>query len=81
MAVGLSSPSRVSEKAISRGISQLGTLGSGNHYLEIQVATPEKIFDKNVAKAFGIFESLSIERVQHDASDPVGKRYRKFTGK
>lgn len=50
-------PSKVSEKAISRGISQLGTLGSGNHYLEIQVATPEKIFDKNVAKAFGIFEN------------------------
>jgi tRNA-splicing ligase RtcB len=49
-------PSKVSEKAISRGISQLGTLGSGNHYLEIQVAQPENIFDKNVAKAFGIFE-------------------------
>lgn len=49
-------PSKVSEKAISRGISQLGTLGSGNHYLEIQVATPDKIFDKDVAKAFGIFD-------------------------
>ncbi len=56
-------PSRVSEKAISRGISQLGTLGSGNHYLEIQVATPDKIFDKNVAKAFGIFENQILVMV------------------
>jgi tRNA-splicing ligase RtcB len=56
-------PSRVSEKAISRGISQLGTLGSGNHYLEIQVATPEKIFDKNMAKALGIFENQILVMV------------------
>ncbi len=49
-------PSKISEKAISRGISQLGTLGSGNHYLEIQFASPEKIFDKNTAKALGVFE-------------------------
>ncbi len=56
-------PSRVSEKAISRGISQLGTLGSGNHYLEIQVAQPEKIYDKNVAKAFGIFENQILVMV------------------
>ena len=56
-------PSKVSEKAISRGISQLGTLGSGNHYLEIQVAQTEKIFDKNVAKAFGIFENQILVMV------------------
>jgi len=30
-------PSKVSHKAISRGVDQLGTLGSGNHYLEVQV--------------------------------------------
>jgi len=56
-------PSKVSEKAISRGISQLGTLGSGNHYLEIQVATPERIFDKSVAKTFGIFEDQILVMV------------------
>ena len=56
-------PSKVSEKAISRGISQLGTLGSGNHYLEIQIATPEKIFDKAVASAFGIFENQVVVMV------------------
>ncbi len=53
-------PSKVSEKAISRGISQLGTLGSGNHYLEVQIATPENIFDKSMAKALGIFENQAV---------------------
>ncbi|MBI4186780.1 MAG: RtcB family protein [Chloroflexi bacterium] len=46
--------SAVSEQAISRGINQIGTLGSGNHYLEIQVASPENVFDKKVAGSFGI---------------------------
>lgn len=47
-------PSKVSERAIDRGYSQIGTLGSGNHYLEIQVAKPEHIFDQELAHAFGI---------------------------
>ncbi len=47
-------PSKVSERAIDRGYSQIGTLGSGNHYLEIQVARPEHIFDQELAHAFGI---------------------------
>jgi tRNA-splicing ligase RtcB len=46
--------SRVSERAVDRGFNQIGTLGSGNHYLEIQVARPENIFDKETAAAFGI---------------------------
>ncbi|MBI4284685.1 MAG: RtcB family protein [Chloroflexi bacterium] len=46
--------SKVSQQAISRGINQIGTLGSGNHYLEIQVVRPENVFDKKVAEAFGI---------------------------
>jgi tRNA-splicing ligase RtcB len=36
--------SKISEKAIDRGFNQIGTLGSGNHYLEIQVARKENIF-------------------------------------
>lgn len=56
-------PSKISEKAISRGISQLGTLGSGNHYLEIQIVTPGKIFDKVAARAFGIFENQVVVMV------------------
>ena len=44
----------VSDRAINRGYDQIGTLGSGNHYLEIQVARPENIFNERLAKAFGI---------------------------
>ncbi|MCF7916752.1 MAG: RtcB family protein [Candidatus Omnitrophica bacterium] len=44
----------VSEKAIERGYKQVGTLGSGNHYLEIQVAKPENIADKKLAEKLGI---------------------------
>ncbi len=47
--------SKVSDKAISRGLNQIGTLGSGNHYLEIQRVLPEHIHDEKIAKAWGIF--------------------------
>lgn len=46
--------SKVSHRAIDRGFNQIGTLGSGNHYLEIQVARPENIYDEKLARAFGI---------------------------
>lgn len=46
--------SKISDKAVERGYKQIGTLGSGNHYLEIQVAKPENIFDSELARAFGI---------------------------
>jgi tRNA-splicing ligase RtcB len=45
---------KVSERAVERGFNQIGTLGSGNHYLEIQVARPENIFDAEKARVFGI---------------------------
>ncbi len=47
--------SKISQKARQRGIDQLGTLGSGNHYLEIQHVKPENIVDEKLAKKFGIF--------------------------
>jgi len=43
----------VSERAKNRGRNELGTLGSGNHFLEIQKV--EKIFDEKTAEAFGLF--------------------------
>jgi tRNA-splicing ligase RtcB len=46
--------SAVSEKAVDRGFNQIGTLGSGNHYLEIQVVREENIFDHKLADAFGL---------------------------
>jgi len=46
--------SKISEKAIDRGYNQIGTLGSGNHYLEIQVVHRENILDEDLARHFGI---------------------------
>src|SRR5262249_24627003 len=46
--------SKISDKAIDRGFNQIGTLGSGNHYLEIQVARREHIQDEELARRFGI---------------------------
>src|SRR4030042_2527406 len=46
--------SKISEKAIDRGYHQIGTLGSGNHYLEIQVARKENILDEELAKALWV---------------------------
>lgn len=47
-------PAAVSLRAKKRGDSQLGTLGSGNHFLEIQFV--EQIFDHSTAASFGLFE-------------------------
>ena len=47
-------PDYVSEKAFKRGMGQLGTLGSGNHYLEIEVVRESNILDLDVAKILGI---------------------------
>jgi len=49
--------SKVSERAIKRGIGQLGTVGAGNHFLEIQYI--DEIFDENIAKAFGLEKGQS----------------------
>jgi tRNA-splicing ligase RtcB len=45
---------KISEKAIDRGFNQIGTLGSGNHYLEIQVAQKKNFFDRELAETMGI---------------------------
>lgn len=45
--------SAVSSRAVERGREQLGTLGAGNHFLEIQEVV--EIYDDNFAKKFGIF--------------------------
>jgi tRNA-splicing ligase RtcB (3'-phosphate/5'-hydroxy nucleic acid ligase) len=52
--------SKVSEKAIRRGFDQIGTLGSGNHYLEIQEVREGNIFDKTAAKVLGIKEGQIV---------------------
>ena len=65
-------PSKVSDKAISRGLSQLGTLGSGNHYLEVQVVRAQNIFDANIAKAFGIHTPDQVVVMIHCGSRGFG---------
>ncbi|MDZ4837088.1 MAG: RtcB family protein [Candidatus Melainabacteria bacterium] len=47
-------PDKISDRAKKRGASQLGTLGSGNHFLEVDVV--DKVFDQEAAAAFGLFE-------------------------
>jgi len=62
-------PSAVSPRAKQRGGPQLGTLGSGNHFIEIQKV--EMVYDQSVANAFGLFEgqlALSI----HSGSRGLG---------
>lgn len=49
-------PDDVSKNAKDRGIGQLGSLGAGNHFLELQVV--DKIFDKEIAKKFGLVKGM-----------------------
>lgn len=65
----MADPDKVSQKAMERGRSQLGTLGSGNHFLEVQVV--EKIYDTNIAKVFGLQEG-QITVMIHSGSRGLG---------
>jgi tRNA-splicing ligase RtcB len=60
----------VSEKAIQRGMSQVGSLGAGNHFLEIQKVT--EIFDDDAAKAYGINKIGQITVMIHTGSRGFG---------
>lgn len=62
----------VSPRAIERGYRQLGTLGSGNHYLEIQVARPEHVVDPDLAAALGITRQNQIAVMFHCGSRGLG---------
>lgn len=64
--------SKISEKAIDRGVHQIGTLGSGNHYLEIQVAKRENIFDNVLAKQMGITKADQVVVMFHCGSRGFG---------
>ena len=47
-------PGVISDRALKRGHDELGTLGSGNHFLEIQVV--DEIYDTKIANVFNLFE-------------------------
>lgn len=52
--------SEISRKAVERGFNQIGTLGSGNHYLEIQWVKQENIFNERLAKKWGLFPNQIV---------------------
>lgn len=66
----IADPSKVSNVAKQRGASQLGTLGAGNHFLEIQVV--DKIYDERIAKALGITHEGQIMVMVHTGSRGLG---------
>jgi tRNA-splicing ligase RtcB len=63
-------PSKVSSTAKSRGLNQIGTLGSGNHFLEIQKV--DKIYDSRTAKVFGIEHEGQVTVMIHCGSRGFG---------
>ncbi len=62
-------PGAVSQKAKQRGAPQLGSLGSGNHFLEVQVI--DKIFDEEIAKVYGLFKGQAVVMI-HTGSRGLG---------
>ena len=63
-------PSKVSGTAKNRGLAQIGTLGSGNHFLEVQKV--DKIFDPKVAEVFGITHEGQVTVMIHCGSRGFG---------
>jgi tRNA-splicing ligase RtcB len=63
-------PAALSDRAMERGIPQLGTLGAGNHFLEIQKV--HEIFDRDTAAAFGIESEGQILVMIHCGSRGLG---------
>ena len=61
--------SKVSERAIKRGIGQVGTLGAGNHFLEVQFV--DEIYNEKIAKVFGI-EKNQVVIMIHCGSRGLG---------
>ena len=60
----------VSKKAVGRGLSQVGTLGSGNHFIEIQVV--DEIYNPGAAEVFGIDHIGQITIMIHSGSRGLG---------
>lgn len=63
-------PTKVSARAKKRGLPQLGTLGAGNHYAEIQVV--DEIYNKQAAKRMGIDEPGQVCVMIHCGSRGLG---------
>src|SRR5262245_2652817 len=62
-------PDDVSERALTRGASQCGTLGSGNHFLEVQVV--DQVFDEQAAQVMGLSQGMVCVMI-HSGSRGLG---------
>ena len=62
--------SKVSSRAKKRGLPQMGTLGAGNHYCEIQVV--EEVYDEYAARCMGISEVDQVVVMIHSGSRGLG---------
>jgi tRNA-splicing ligase RtcB len=65
-----SDPSLISSKAKDRGLDQLGTLGAGNHFLEVQVV--DELYQLDAAAAMGIFDTGQVLVFVHTGSRGLG---------
>jgi tRNA-splicing ligase RtcB (3'-phosphate/5'-hydroxy nucleic acid ligase) len=63
---------RVSARALERGRQQVGTLGSGNHYLEIQVMRPEHVYEAEAAEVMGLTVPNQVVVMFHCGSRGFG---------
>lgn len=64
------SPNLISIEARKRGLKQIGTLGAGNHFLEVQ--SVDRILESDSAKAFGIKETGQVTIMIHTGSRGLG---------
>jgi tRNA-splicing ligase RtcB len=62
-------PDAVSERALARGAEQCGTLGSGNHFLEVQIV--DHVFDEDAASAMGLEKNMVCVMI-HSGSRGLG---------
>jgi len=62
-------PDRISEKAMERGKAQLGTLGSGNHFVEVGYVA--EVFDEAIAQALGLWRD-QVTVIVHTGSRGLG---------
>jgi len=62
-------PAALSERALERGTDQVGTLGSGNHFAEVQAV--EEVYDREAAEAFGL-ELGTVAFMIHSGSRGLG---------
>jgi tRNA-splicing ligase RtcB (3'-phosphate/5'-hydroxy nucleic acid ligase) len=68
-------PGKVSARAKKRGLPQMGTLGAGNHYAEVQVV--DEVHDPAAARKMGIDEVGQVVVMIHSGSRGLGHQVRR----